>query len=92
MKHEEYFLEGEGAVGLKDSLLDFRARLVCMEGLSAWIIGQNPDFKPFENVQGRVIIPFLYRGFLPQAALEADWETLGAMLPKSLSPKTMEGK
>ncbi len=91
MKHPSYFIEGEGKLGMSDGFLDLRARLICMKDLSSWLVAQDPAFKPFQNEIGRTVIPFLYRGLLPDVTVEADWDML-AMIEKNKGLQSAEEK
>lgn len=90
LKQASFLLEGEGKVGVNDGLMDLRARLVCLEDLSGWMVQQNNEFKALQNEQGRIVVPFLYRGLLPDLSPEADWDILGAVLNQIPVPQTAE--
>lgn len=80
IKHADFMFEGEGSVGLEDLFLDLRARMVGLEKFSAWIVQRSPDYKPFLNAQGRLVVPFLYRGLLPDVSPEADWDKAARLM------------
>ena len=66
LKSSQYLVEGEGKFDLEGNV-DFKARLILLEDLSGYLIGRVRELRFFANSQGRVVIPFVYRGVWPHA-------------------------
>ena len=66
LKNPHYLVEGEGKFDLEGNV-DFKARLILLEDLSGYLIGRVQELRFFANSQGRVVIPFVYRGVWPYA-------------------------
>ena len=66
LKNPHYLVEGEGKFDLEGNV-DFKARLILLEDLSGYLIGRVRELRFFANSQGRVVIPFVYRGVWPHA-------------------------
>ena len=66
LKSTHYLVEGEGALDFEGNL-DFKARLILLEEMSSFLIGRVRELSFLANEQGRVAIPFVYRGRWPSA-------------------------
>ena len=76
--HEAYLIEGEGSWAPFDRNVDFGGKLVLLEGLSQTLTTQAREWIPLQNAQGRIMIPFKYRGLLPGASIYPDLEYVAA--------------
>lgn len=72
VSHGAYLMEGEGGWAVLENNVDFRAKLVLMEAFSRSLAEQAREFIPLRNSQGRIVIPFKYRGLLPGASVYPD--------------------
>ncbi len=66
LKSAEYAIEAEGSFDL-DHNVNFKARLILLENLSKYLIQRVRELELVANDQGRIVIPFLYRGVWPKA-------------------------
>lgn len=66
LKGTEYIIESEGSFDFEHNV-NFKARLILLENLSAYLIERIPELTFIANEQKRIVIPFVYRGVWPKA-------------------------
>lgn len=72
LKHSHYAVEGEGALGIVQPSVDFRARLILMDQITGFLTQSVRELAYLQSEEGRITIPFFYRGFLPHASVQPD--------------------
>ncbi|MDP3921372.1 MAG: AsmA family protein [Candidatus Omnitrophota bacterium] len=80
VKHEHYMMEADGSAGLLQQDVDFRAKLVMLEYLSQFLLKKVKELAVVKNQQGRIVLPFVYRGLLPNATVQPDLNYLSRQL------------
>ena len=81
MKNEHGVMELNGSVGWIQKDVDFRGQFVYMSGLSQFLGEQaKAGVEALLNEQKRVVIPFMYRGLLPNATVFPDLNYVTARL------------
>lgn len=61
VKDRHYLVEAVGTLNLQGEV-NFQAKLVLMGELSQFLVGRVRELSSLRNVQGRIVIPFVYRG------------------------------
>ena len=61
LKNPYYLLQVEGTVGLNGEM-NLAGNLILLEELSRFLVGRVHELSSLENSQGRMVIPFIYRG------------------------------
>ncbi len=69
LKHSHYLIQADGSVNLTERDMEFRMKVVLLEALSKRLIEKAPRIKRLENEEGRIIIPFVYRGLYPEPSV-----------------------
>ncbi|HTL48732.1 MAG TPA: AsmA-like C-terminal region-containing protein [Verrucomicrobiae bacterium] len=80
VKHESYAIEAEGKVSLADHQLDMQGKIVLMEKLTQMVLDEFPSLGGLVNEHGRMVLPFMYRGLLPNANLKIDSDYVEAKI------------
>lgn len=71
LKGSQYLIEAEGTYDLERNM-NFRARLILLEELSQFMMRRVKELGLLANAQGRITIPFVYRGVWPGAQPRPD--------------------
>ena len=79
LRDRHYLLEAEGNLGFEGEV-NFQARLILMEDASQFLVGRVHELSALRNAQGRIVIPFVYRGTWPHARPRPDLNFLAQKL------------
>lgn len=79
LKDPYYLAEAEGRAAFYGDL-DFRAKLVLLEDMTEYLVGRVNEVAYLINQQGRIVIPFIYRGRWPLARPQPDLPGLAQSL------------
>lgn len=71
LKDQHYLIEAGGLLNFEGGM-DFKARLILFEELSQFLTGRVHELTYLTNPQGRVVLPFIYRGQWPSARPQPD--------------------
>lgn len=79
LKDRHYLVEAEGTLSFQGEV-HFGAKLVLMEEVSQFLVGRVKELSVLQNAQGRMVIPFVYRGTWPEARPRPDLGSLAERL------------
>ena len=72
VKHPQFMIQADGPVRFQQREVDLRGQMVFMESLSRSLTTEFPFLEPLLNEKGRMILPFVCRGLLPNSHFEFD--------------------
>lgn len=78
--HSNYQLSGKGTYGMLDQRVDGSMELLLSKSISAFMIQKIRELGMIADRSGQVMIPFRYRGVLPEAAIQPDLPYMTARL------------
>ena len=79
LKNSQYLIEGDGTVDFQHNV-NFEAQLILLEDVSRFLMGRVKELSLLTNPQGRVVIPFVYRGLWPAVRPRPDFGYLAERL------------
>ena len=78
--HSNYQLSGKGTYGILDQRVDASVELLLSKSISTFMIQKIRELGMIADRSGQVMIPFRYRGVLPEAAIQPDLPYMTARL------------
>ncbi len=76
VQNPNFVIQADGSFSAIERDVDFRAKLVLMPKFSSFLAERGKSLLLMQNKEGRVVIPFIYRGLLPGAMTYPDLSLL----------------